>query len=110
MRVIPSSYVIGASHASIIGGVVPVVVVPVVVVPEVVVPVVVVSEVIVPELSDPEPPGSEIVVPELDEISAVLLPPALHPEIMIVRIVHDNKKTMPPMFALLHISDSFSGS
>jgi hypothetical protein len=85
-------------------------VVPVVVVPVVVVTVVVVSEVDVPEPSDPEPPGSEIVVPELDEISAVLLPPTLHPEIMIVRIVHDNNKTMPLMFALLHISASFSGS
>jgi hypothetical protein len=85
MRVVPSLYVDGASHASILG-------------------------VDVPEPFETTSPVPEPVVSELDVIYAAFPPPAPHPEIVIARIVKNTTKGMAPMRDLLHISASVSGS
>lgn len=95
MGMMPSLYVNGASHASILG----------VDVPEPFVP-----ELVVPEPVDTMSPVPEPVVSELDVIYTAFSPPAPHPEIVIARIVKNTTKGMAPMRDLLHISASVSGS
>lgn len=95
MRVIPSSYINGASHASVVGADVEGLVV---------------EGLVVTELVDPMLPVPEPVVAELDEVNTALPPPELHPEIMIARTVQNTSEGRAPMRALPHISASFSGS
>ncbi len=100
MRVIPSSYINGASHASVVG----------VDVEGLVVEGLVVEGLVVTELVDPMLPVPEPVVAELDEVNTAFPPPELHPEIMIARTVQNTSEGRAPMRALPHILASFSGS